>query len=65
MDHIATYCRRIDHPYGKHYAACVRKLQAALLKDRACRDLGAAFNRAVETCERNLPAIIVGARVPA
>ncbi len=62
MDHIATYCARIDQPFGNHYAACVGRFQEGFLKDRVCRDLDAAFNRAVETCERMFPAIIVGAK---
>lgn len=63
MDHIATYCARIDQPFGAHYAACVGRYQEGFLRDRVCRNLDAAFNRAVEECERTLPAIILGARV--
>ena len=58
MDHTGIYISHIDQPYGKHYAACVGRFQEGFLRDKVCRDLDAAFERAVETAERLLPAII-------
>lgn len=51
------YLSHVDQPYGKEYAAAVGRFQEGFLRDKVCRDLDAAFAKAVETCERLLPAI--------
>jgi len=63
MDHHATYARNFDQ-IGMHYANCVRRLQDGFLEGRrpVCKDLDAAFERAVETCEGLLP--VIRARAP-
>ena len=56
-DHHETYMAHVAKPYGATYAAAVRRYQEGFLKDRVCRDLDAAFARAVETAERLVSAI--------
>ena len=51
------YLAHVDKPYGKAWAETVGRFQEGFLRDKVCRDLDAAFAKAVETCERLLPAI--------
>jgi hypothetical protein len=51
------YLSHVDQPYGAAYAAAVGRFQEGFLRDKVCRDLDAAFAKAVDTCERLLPAI--------
>lgn len=57
MDHHTVYARHADAAYGRYYAACVGRFQEGFLKDRVCRDIDAAFERAVEVCEASIVAI--------
>ena len=52
-----TYIAHTSQPYAKHYAAGVGRFQEGFLRDKVCADLEDAFVRAVDTCERLLPAI--------
>ena len=58
MDHDSIYIGHIDQPYGVDYAASVGRFQEGFLRDKVCRDLDAAFERAVEVCELLLPAFM-------
>jgi hypothetical protein len=57
MDHHGIYIGHIDQPYGDRYAAAVGRFQEGFLRDKVCRDLDRAFEKAVETCEKLVPAI--------
>jgi hypothetical protein len=57
MDAETLYLSRVDQPYGKHYAETVGRFQEGFLRDKVCKDLDAAFERAVMTAEKLLPAI--------
>jgi hypothetical protein len=54
---IDLYLEQIDRPHGKDFAAMVGRFQEGFLKDKVCRDLDAAFTRAVDAASRLLPAI--------
>lgn len=51
------YISHVDKPYGKEWAETVGRFQEGFLKDKVCRDLDAAFAKAVDTAQRLLPAI--------
>jgi hypothetical protein len=61
MDHHTVYNRHADAPYGKRYARMVGSAQEKLLRDRTCRDIDAAFERAVEATEILIPVIYLTA----
>lgn len=51
------YVIHIDEPYGKIFANVVGNFQEGFLRDKVCRDVDAAFARAVETALKMLPVI--------
>ncbi len=51
------YLDHIDQPYGKRFAATVRRFQEGFLRDRVCTDLDDAFARAVDAAVRLVPAL--------
>jgi hypothetical protein len=57
MAHHETYMMHARQAYGERYAAAVKRFQDGFLKDRVCKDLDAAFERAVETTEKLVPAL--------
>lgn len=57
MDHHETYMQHTHQAYGERYAAAVKRFQDGFLKDRVCKDLDAAFERAVETTEKLVPVL--------
>lgn len=56
------YLSHIDKPYGKVFAQTVGRFQEGFLRDKVCKDLDAAFAKAVEAATRLLPAIIAKAQ---
>ena len=63
MDHESIYLNHVDQPYGVRYAATVGRFQEGFLRDKVCRDLSAAFERAVEVTERLVPVLKIAAGV--
>jgi len=61
MDAEDLYISHIDQPHGKVYAETVGRFQEGFLRDKVCKDLDAAFVRAVMTAEKLLPAIKIKA----
>jgi len=52
-----VYLSHVDKPYGKEWAETVGRFQEGFLRDKVCRDLDAAFAKAVDTAQRLLPVI--------
>lgn len=55
------YNEHIDKPYGKVFADTVGRFQEGFLRDKVCKDLDAAFGKAVDASIRLLPVIIARA----
>lgn len=51
------YLGHIDQPYGAAYAESVGRFQEGFLRDRVTDDCDEAFTKAVDACQRLLPAI--------
>lgn len=52
------YIAHIDKPYGKAFAYTVEYFQEGFLREKVCKDIDAAFAKAVDVAMRLLPAII-------
>lgn len=52
-----TYILHINKPYGDKFAAVVGRFQEGFLRDKICKDIDAAFAKAVDAAVRLLPAM--------
>lgn len=51
------YLSHIGKPYGDKFAAAVGRFQEGFLRDKVCKDIDAAFAKAVDAAVRLLPAM--------
>ena len=56
-DAEGTYILHINKPYGDKFAAAVGRFQEGFLRDKVCKDIDAAFAKAVDAAVRLLPAM--------
>lgn len=52
MDHHATYMDHAMSNYGDIYTKAVGRYQEGFIRDKVCKDVDAAFCKAVEVCEK-------------
>jgi len=60
LDHAEAediYLAHVDKPYGKAWAETVGRFQEGFLRDKVCKDIDAAFAKAVDAAVRLLPAM--------
>ena len=63
MTTAKTYLKHASAPYGKLFADTVVRFQVGFFAEGVCPDADSAFDRAVETAIRLLPAIKIKAQL--